>query len=253
MAEVPTAREDGGGATKGYLPFVVFEGNSGAGKSTVSRMVARALGCEPAVGEYYDFLGGPAGYALPPYPPADVEEVRRSNAIWPAIDVVRTEARRRLGAFAAMDTSPLSVFGYECAKARLGMPYSLLDLAEAYAALIADGSVTQPCGWVFLYATPEVLLERLNRKGGTRPLLMLPETMRYLDAFRRFFCSRYLREDEYVSVESRAEGVDARRVAEFAAGFPDAETTGFLRFAQDLRAGRLSVSQLLDLPSQGAV
>jgi hypothetical protein len=236
---------------KDYLPFVVFEGNSGAGKSTVSRLVARSIGCEPVIGEYYDFLDEHMGYVLPPYPPTDVEEVRRSNAVWPAIDVVRAETRQRLGAFAIMDTSPLSVFGYECAKARLGMPYLLSDLADSYAIRIAAGSVSQPSGWVFLYATPEVLTKRLARKGGTRPLLQRPETMRYLDAFRRFFCSHYLREIEYVSVSSRIGGIDMQKVTEFVATRPAYETTGFNRFVQDLRTGGLSVPQLLNLEPSG--
>jgi hypothetical protein len=231
-----------------YCPFIVFEGNSGVGKSTYSSRVASLLGREPVIGEYFNYLGVSPRFNLPDDPPKDVATVLRTNFMWPAVDTIRTEDLQKQSTMALVDTSPLSVLGYECAKARLSLPHALEDLARRYATEYDNGTVTQPCGWIFLYGDSAVLTDRLKAKGGTRPLLERRDSMEYLNLFRRYFMRNYLNEAEYIAQDISAPDL-VDNICRFIRVCAHFETTGLRRFVEDILAGKSFYRDLVNLGS----
>lgn len=192
-------------------PYVVIEGNSGVGKSTTCQCLARRLFSQRHYPEYGDYVDPALGEELPPFPPQSVEDARHTNKMWPAIDLRRQDERARHAAIAGsrfpldlVDTSPLSVFAYEAAKAARGFPHDIKDLAERYLRLFDAGKLLQPAAWIFIFAPSGVIYERLVGKGGTREFLFQQSTMEVTDRFRSYFLSNFLDAADYLLIDNGA-------------------------------------------------
>lgn len=173
---------------------VWIEGNSGVGKSTVASALAANLGLRCAsFAEYHYFLDWSAGNPLPDFPPLSMQAVLNSNPIW-----IKAEQLRRAARVAALeadihilDTSPISVVAYEIAKTRYGYFGAAADMAERFLSMWDSSNIGEPEHWIFLWASAEEIERRIARKGGTRPLLMRPEVISYLNNVRRIFADDY--------------------------------------------------------------
>lgn len=226
-------------------PFVVVEGGSGVGKTTAAALVARALGQVRYLPEYGEYVDARLGESLPPFPPASARESDRYNSLWPAIDLRRERDRQTLepgpGGFQIVDTSVISVLGYELAKAAAGLPHSTGLLSRIYLQLYASGRLAEPSGWVFLRASPDAVLERLWSKGGTRPFLCERSTIEYIDRLRDYFASRFLPPSTRMLVAN--EGRSAEECSE--------EIVAFVRCVepvQDARGLRTFLRRLVEDP-----
>jgi thymidylate kinase len=118
----------------------------------------------------------------------------------------------------------VSVIGFELAKRRAGQPSAVAELGIQLGQAIAAGLVVEPAAWLFLSAEPDVVLERIARRGGSVPFLVDADVIAYLDRLRRRFVDEYadpqriawvdnddLALDEVVAVATRLVGGIADR------------------------------------------
>ena len=199
----------------GMPPSIAVEGSSGVGKSVTAGAIAGMIPNAQVFGEYFDYFDPCAGDCLPRFPPRSVTEVTSENRIWPELDLRReahrTEAGQVKPGIQIVDTSPISVVGYEMAKLRFGFPSALGELALEYVRLYECGALQEPTGWIFLSAPPRVVLQRIESRGGSREFLKRAETIEYIDSIRRYFATRYLAPEFFVWVDNSE--IDLEHVA----------------------------------------
>ncbi len=187
------------------LPYIAVEGNSGIGKTTTASTLARRFNA-PWFPEYYDYINWDIGEILPLFPPISKEEVCRSNMLWTELDIRREIARRnrqfKFSTFQIVDTTLLSVIGYEICKAKFGFPEGIAELSCNYLQLIRSGVLQEPSAWIFLTAPPIVISERIDARGGSRPFMKLLSTMDYIDKVRHWFACHFLAEGDYIMIDN---------------------------------------------------
>jgi hypothetical protein len=230
--------------------YIAVEGNSGIGKTTTASLLAERTG-QQAVLEYHYFVDAARGEALPRFPPASVEEVIETNVLWPRIDLQREARRMALPpgrvAFQVVDTTPLSVFGYEFAKAAQGLPHAIADLATRYWTLYRDGRLTEPGGWVLLMAGTRTVLSRIADKGGTREFLTRRSTIEYMNRFRLSFLAEYVPNARSLVIHNDDAGIDAvaEQALRFASGLgASIEGCAVRRFLADLLEDRDAIPRV---------
>lgn len=175
-----------------------IEGNSGSGKTSTARAVARAWAQPGFVGEYFDYFE-PLALVMPDLPPPDPIVGRAQSSAWAITDRRRYADLRGLagGAYpAVMDTTVLSVLACEMAKREVGEVSAVAEITAEYRRLLDEGVIWPPEFWVFLETRYGELERRIAERGGSRKFLRRPEVAAYLEAFRASFAERYLDDDE---------------------------------------------------------
>lgn len=163
----------GGGAAEGKAQRVCLIGLRGAGKSTLGRMAAEALGCRFI--ELTDEIEARAGMA--------VAEVVALNG---------PEGYRRLEAEA------LTAVAARHDRAIVAAAGGVTADAETYEALLARFHT------VWIKAAPEEHMERVRRQGDLRPMAGNPEAMAQLRALLARRAPLYARADAALDTEGRA-------------------------------------------------
>ena len=232
--------------------FIVIEGNSGIGKSTTSAILSQMLNTE-WFGEYTDFINLSAGEAIPQFPPLSEEEVLMTNPIWPRIDLRREFCRLKKSHISSniqiIDTSPISVLGFEFAKAVQGLPHGIQDLAIRYQKLYMGKHLVEPNGWIFLDASTETNINRIIDRGGTHEFLFRKSTIELMRKFRRLFAHTYLDHSHYIFIcnDSLSPEETCLIALDFLKNLPVKPSTGMIKFFTELSIESRKVNQIIEL------
>jgi shikimate kinase len=192
-------------------PFLAVEGNSGVGKSVTARALAARLDTDwfPEAGSYVDAT---RGERVPSFPGRDDGTATRECGVWTAVELRRQEHRLHTAAgrrrIQVVDCTPVSVLAFEVGKARFGLPNALRSLASSYLELAEARRLQEPCLWVFLTAPPAVVLERIRRRGGSRPFLKQAATVDYLDRVRTLFAAEFVPRSRFLWLDTSAASLE---------------------------------------------
>jgi hypothetical protein len=181
------------------------------GKSMTAQALAERLNSVwfPQPAKYIDEAHGES---LPSFPGRDTPTAIRASSVWPVVELRRQDHRlataQTTPGVQVVDTTPVSVLGFELAKARYGFPHATHHVAGNYLDLLETGRLQEPVLWVFLTAPSDVVRERLRRRGGARPLLTRVETIEYLDNFRGEFCQNFIAPSRHLWIDNSTISTD---------------------------------------------
>jgi len=189
-----------------YDYSVCLEGNAGTGKTT----------CCVAIVENFN------GFFLPEYTETLDAEHRHAlmrsferNAGDDDSDVWRLAEKRRAVLLArrrheliVLDTSPVSVIAFECARLKFDRGGNLAATIGAYRDQLTMSQVVLPGKILHLKVSENVRQARLAKRGSCHPFLACTDVSRYIDEVRIDFFERYLPSGCWVSIDVSALSTD---------------------------------------------
>jgi len=155
-------------ARSGQPAVIAVEGLCFAGKTTLSRALARQL---PAgvVAEYADLA------PLPDFPPASVLAVRQALRHFLAVEQARSKIARQLRApIVFCDRCPLTLIAHEHAMASLGQLADPHTAARWFSSAAAAGTITAPDAYLYLTIPERTFAARMASRGQLPDHLVSP-------------------------------------------------------------------------------
>jgi hypothetical protein len=195
----------------GLPPFVAIEGNSGVGKSATAQALAEQINSVwfPQPAKYLDQA---RGETVPPFPGRDIQTAIEASSVWPDAELRRQDHRLAAAAVRpgvqVVDTTPVSVLGFELAKAHFGYAHATHQVARSYLSLLESDLLQEPIFWIFLTAPSDVIRQRLYTRGSARSFLTRVETIEYLDGVRTEFYQNFISASRYLLIDNSAIAVD---------------------------------------------
>ncbi len=192
-----------------HIPdYIVVEGNSGAGKTTTTNIVARETNLVH-IGEYGNYVNFSEGETFPQFPPQSASHVIQTNILW-----TKLEFRRRAhqlvsqaqspDAMQLVERSPISLVAFEYAKMKQGIPFEIDHLLGLYSKLYELGILKEPNGYIFIRVSPNVVQERIKLKDNNRTLEFLcsDKTISAINEFISAFLAKYIDRDSFIILDS---------------------------------------------------
>lgn len=232
--------------------YVALEGNVGAGKSTVAKMFSETYNY-PHIGEYGNYVNFSAGEQFPTFPPNEIIDIINSNPLW-----IKLEYRRSAHLFDSgkvkkdtpllIERSPLSLVAFEYAKMKQNLPFETSNLLGSYAMLLDIGMITEPSAYIFLNTSPEVVKQRIIKRGGRSiDFLFTTETCSQIENFYDFFKKYYLQKKQYKNIQTdKLDSTEiAKKVGTFIQNINNSETvTAFNIFCHDMLIGKINFENI---------
>lgn len=230
--------------------YIVIEGNSGAGKTTVADIVARKINI-PHIGEYGNYINFSNGESFPQFPPNGIGEVIQTNTLWTKLEFRRRAHQLSLptqlpNKIQLMERSPLSLIAFEYAKKLQEIPFDAEHMLGLYSMLFGVGILKEPSGYVFIKVSPNVIRKRIKIKNNNPTLEFLcgDKTILAINNFMVGFLTKYIDPDNFIILDS--DSLDQNELADRIIDYVNRTkkapqpTNGINIFAQDLLTGRSS-------------
>lgn len=184
--------------------YIVIEGNTGAGKTTTTNLVASQTGLAH-IGEYGNYVNFEGGETFPKFSPQNPSEVIRSNTLWTQLEFRRrahqlSAGERQPGVMQIVERSPLTLIAFEYAKMKQGIPAEIDHLLGLYDKLYGIGILKEPSGYVFIQVSPNVVQERIKLKGNNPTLEFLCSngTISAVNEFMNGFFAKYINPENFI-------------------------------------------------------
>lgn len=188
--------------------YIVIEGNTGAGKTTITNLVVSQTGFAH-IGEYGNYVNFAAGETFPKFPPQNPNEVISSNTLWTQLEFRRrahqlSAGERQPGAMQIVERSPLTLIAFEYAKMKQSIPSEIDHLLGVYYKLYGTGILKEPNGYVFIQVSPPVVQERIKLKGHNPRLefLCCSATILAVNEFMIGFFVKYINPKNFIILNS---------------------------------------------------
>ncbi len=174
--------------TRGEFPLpLCLEGNAGVGKSTQCQNLSTHLGVSLAI-EYTESMNLKEKTDLI----SSINEDEQFR-IWATAEKRRFDVYHTVSGKLLLDTSLISVIGFEIARIEFGMPSgSFNGILKYYLDAIKNNFIVLPRIMILLRASEEVRLVRLQIRGSCHPMLARTDVALFLDKIRLDFVRNYL-------------------------------------------------------------
>jgi thymidylate kinase len=225
------------------LPSLGVEGASGAGKSTSCKL----LWDEATFGAFFEEPGQYLEETDPKLPERGLETLESAHELhelWLKLDIrrqvdraSRPPNRETIKGFDLIESTPLSTMVYELAAQSQGHITDIEYLSGLYLDKFIGQALQQPSFWLFIESSPDVIHNRLMRRGNIRPLLVERDIIVGSQKMREFYRDKYLKSSEYQTIRNEEEGltqlsIDVKNVV--ATLTQGNETQGLIAFCRDL-------------------
>ncbi|OGM07124.1 hypothetical protein A2130_00620 [Candidatus Woesebacteria bacterium GWC2_33_12] len=233
----------------GLPNYVAIEGNSGAGKTSTSLLVHKETQL-PHIGEYGNYIDFEKNESFPQFPPNNVQDIIQSNTLWSKIEFRRRVHQLNLqdkfpNSLQIVERSSISLFAFEYAKMKLGLPYEFTHLSGLYSMLYETTILKEPCGYVFLRVSPETVRARINIENANKSLKFLcnRKSVLAINEFISFFLNTYIDNESFIildSVKFNQVGL-SKQIIEFIDKLKsrNRQSNGISRFNHDVLAGKI--------------